>query len=526
MNYGKKGASKRQKQIASKSNMKKKRVGVRVFKALVACLLLVIVLGAVGGGLFIKNILDDTPTVTPDDVRPSGYTTFVYAQDGTEIERFVSSGSNRIYKNIDDIPENLGNAFIAIEDERFYKHNGIDMQGIIRAAAIGLTSGSFSEGASTLTQQLIKNNVFPNFTEEKTFYDRLERKIQEQFLAVEIEKQMSKSEILEAYMNTINLGQNCLGVQSASLRYFNKDVSQLTLSECAVLAGITQSPSNLNPITNPEGNQKRQHKVLKNMLDQGYITQAEYDEAIADDVYSRIQATNAVVAEEAPYTYFVDALIDQVLQDLQDKKGYTYTQAYNALYSGGLTIKSTQDLSMQQIADEEVANNANYPGLIEYGLEYVATITRADGTVENYSTEMLRSYLVNTRGGSYPLVFSSPEAAQQAVDEYKSTLNITENDAVDERVSISPQPQTSVVIMDQHTGAVKAIVGGRGAKNSSLSYNRATDSPRQPGSCFKVVSTYAPALDSCGYTLATTIEDSPFSYARWYSGPQLVGQFL
>ena len=335
MNYGKKGASKRQKQIASKSNMKKKRVGVRVFKALVACLLLVIVLGAVGGGLFIKNILDDTPTVTPDDVRPSGYTTFVYAQDGTEIERFVSSGSNRIYKNIDDIPENLGNAFIAIEDERFYKHNGIDMQGIIRAAAIGLTSGSFSEGASTLTQQLIKNNVFPNFTEEKTFYDRLERKIQEQFLAVEIEKQMSKSEILEAYMNTINLGQNCLGVQSASLRYFNKDVSQLTLSECAVLAGITQSPSNLNPITNPEGNQKRQHKVLKNMLDQGYITQAEYDEAIADDVYSRIQATNAVVAEEAPYTYFVDALIDQVLQDLQDKKGYTYTQAYNALYSGG-----------------------------------------------------------------------------------------------------------------------------------------------------------------------------------------------
>ena len=512
MNYGKKGASKRQKQIASKSNMKKKRVGVRVFKALVACLLLVIVLGAVGGGLFIKNILDDTPTVTPDDVRPSGYTTFVYAQDGTEIERFVSSGSNRIYKNIDDIPENLGNAFIAIEDERFYKHNGIDMQGIIRAAAIGLTSGSFSEGASTLTQQLIKNNVFPNFTEEKTFYDRLERKIQEQFLAVEIEKQMSKSEILEAYMNTINLGQNCLGVQSASLRYFNKDVSQLTLSECAVLAGITQSPSNLNPITNPEGNQKRQHKVLKNMLDQGYITQAEYDEAIADDVYSRIQATNAVVAEEAPYTYFVDALIDQVLQDLQDKKGYTYTQAYNALYSGGLTIKSTQDLSMQQIADEEVANNANYPGLIEYGLEYVATITRADGTVENYSTEMLRSYLVNTRGGSYPLVFSSPEAAQQAVDEYKSTLNITENDAVDERVSISPQPQTSVVIMDQHTGAVKAIVGGRGAKNSSLSYNRATDSPRQPGSCFKVVSTYAPALDSCGYTLATTIEDSPFSY--------------
>ena len=136
---------------------------------------------------------------------------------------------------------------------------------------VGLTSGNFSEGASTLTQQLIKNNVFPEFTEEKTFYDRLQRKIQEQFLALEIEKQMSKEEILEAYLNTINLGQNSLGVQSASQRYFGKDVSQLTLSECAVIAGITQSPSGYNPVTNPDANATRRQKVLGNMLDPGYI---------------------------------------------------------------------------------------------------------------------------------------------------------------------------------------------------------------------------------------------------------------
>ena len=196
----------------------------------------------------------------------------------------MEAGANRTYKTIDEIPQAMSDAFVAIEDERFYKHTGIDPQGIARAAIVGLTSGNFSEGASTLTQQLIKNNVFTKFTEENTFYDSLQRRLQEQFLALEIEKQMSKEEILESYMNTINLGQNSLGVQSAAKRYFNKDVSELTLSECATIAGIAQSPSALNPVTNPEENAKRRSKVLGNMLDQGYIDQAAYDEAMADDV--------------------------------------------------------------------------------------------------------------------------------------------------------------------------------------------------------------------------------------------------
>mgnify|MGYP000514882507 CR=1 FL=1 len=192
--------------------------------------------------------------------------------------QFREAGSNRVYKTIDTIPKYLANAFVAIEDERFYEHNGIDLQGILRAGLVGITSGDFSEGASTLTQQLIKNNVFPNFTNEKTFFDSLERKLQEQYLALEIEKQMTKEEILEAYMNTINLGQNCLGVQSAAKRYFNKDVSELTLSECAVIAGITQNPTRYDPVTHPEENAKRRDIVLNNMLEQGYITQQEFDE--------------------------------------------------------------------------------------------------------------------------------------------------------------------------------------------------------------------------------------------------------
>ncbi len=513
MNYGKENLSKRKKNISSKKKMKKKRVGVRVFKAIVICLVLICVIGVGGVAFFAKKIIDNTPKVTPADIKPQGYTTFVYAKDGTELEQFKESGSNRIYKTLDEIPEYMTHAFVAIEDERFYKHNGIDLQGILRAGVVGITSGGdFSEGASTLTQQLIKNNVFPNFTEEKTFYDRLERKLQEQYLAVEIEKQMSKDEIVEAYMNTINLGQNCLGVQAASKRYFNKDVSELNLSECATIAAITQAPTYYDPVTNPENNAKRRGEVLNKMLAQGYITQAEYDEATADPVYDRILQT-APASESTPYSYFCDALAEQVIQDLMDRKGFTETQAHNALYSGGLTITATQDPYMQQICDEEVANVGSYLGVDEYGLEYALTITRADGTVENYSKEMLGEYIGNAWGREYPLVFYSVDEANSAIAEYKGTLNIAEGDIVDERIDITPQPQASVVLMDQYTGEVKAIVGGRGDKTASLSLNRATDSPRQPGSCFKVLSTYAPALDTCGYTLATMIDNKgPFTY--------------
>ena len=514
MNYGKKKASKKQKKITSKSTMQGKRVGIRLFKALLLCIIVLAVIGVIGGGLFVKKILANSPDISPEDVKPQGFTTFVYADDGTtEIERFVSSGSNRVYKSIDEIPKDLQHAFVAIEDERFYKHNGIDLQGIARAAVVGITSGGhFSEGASTLTQQLIKNNVFPNFTKEKTFYDRLERKIQEQYLALQIEKQMDKDTILESYMNTINLGQNCLGVQAASMRYFNKDVSELTLSECAVIAGITQNPTDYNPITNPESNQTRRDKVLKNMLDQGYIDQAAYDEAMADDVYARIQTVNnSASVDDNPYSYFVDALAEQVINDLCEQLGYTETQAYNAVYSGGLSIYSTQNLAMQQICDEEMNNDANYPALKEYGLDYALTVTRADGTVENFGSNNIKTYVKQTYGNEQGLLYSSEEAARAMVEEWKTTI-AQEGDTYDERFEVTPQPQASVTIIDQSTGQIKAMVGGRGAKTTSLGLNRAyTGAKRQPGSCFKILAAYAPALDSCGKSLATIIEDEPYT---------------
>ncbi len=523
MNYGKNNLSKRKTNISSKKRKKKKRVGVRLFKAIILCIILLAIICVVGGVVFAKRIIDDAPAVSAEDIQPQGFTTTITDQAGTVIDTLKDSDSNRVYKTYDEITANseyLPHAFVAIEDERFYEHNGIDLQGIIRAGVVGVMNGfDFTEGASTLTQQLIKNNVFPDFVNEQTLFDRVERKLQEQYLALQFEKEMSKDEILEAYMNTINLGQGCLGVQTAATRYFNKDVADLTLSECAVIAAITQNPTEYDPVNYPENNAERRGKVLSNMLEQGYISQEEYDEASADPVYDRILQTSAVTEDTTPYSYFTDALIEDVIQDLIDEKGYSEAQAYNMLYSGGLTIRSTQDLSIQQVCDEEAADESNYP-ITEYGVEYALTVHHADGSADNYSKENLASYLESTRNDSNPLVFSSEDEARAAIEEYKSTLGINAEagDTIDENVSITLQPQVSVVVMDQYTGQVKAIVGGRGQKTTSLSLNRATSTTRQPGSCFKVLSTYAPGLNECGMTLATTIKDEPYKYA---SGQQV-----
>ena len=289
MNYSKKGIRAKQKSLNAKSTKFGKKLLLAVTNLSLLCILAVGIIGiSLGLGVF-KGIIDTSPSIENVKVTPTGFSTFVYDLEGNQIAKLISQNSNRIPVTQDMIPEDLAHAFVAIEDERFYEHNGIDIKGILRAAYVGITNGfHFTEGASTITQQLLKNNVFTDWTSEDSFAESLKRKIQEQYLAIELTKSMSKDEVLLNYMNTINLGQNTLGVQAASLRYFNKSVNSLTLSECAVIAGITQNPSRLNPISHPEENAKRREKVLKNMLDQGYITQVEYDEAMADYVYSRI----------------------------------------------------------------------------------------------------------------------------------------------------------------------------------------------------------------------------------------------
>lgn len=513
MNYGKKSTAKKRTALISRSSMMGKRARVSFIRVLfVSLIALCIAVTCLGVGSF-RGVIDTAPDVDDIDIMPLGYATFLYDDAGNQIRKLAAPDSNRLPVTLDQIPVDLQHAVVAIEDERFYEHNGIDVKGILRAGMKALTTGDFSEGASTITQQLLKNNVFTNWTSESTQLERFTRKIQEQYLAVQVEKKTDKDTILENYLNTINLGAGSYGVQAAARQYFDKDVWDLNLSECATLAGITQNPTKFNPIINPDSNRKRRKEVLQHMLDQNYITQNQYDEALADDVYSRIQAAQEKNSstENTVYTYFEDELTDQIINDLMNIKGYTKKQATNLLYSGGLKVYTTQDSKIQNILDEEYADPSNYPDTVQYELDYALTVTDPDGNQVNYSKEMLQLYFQN-EDPDFDLLFDSPEDGQTYVDKYKASILANGSKVLAERVNFAPQPQSSMSVIDQHTGYVKALIGGRGEKTASLTLNRATDTTRQPGSTFKIVSTYAPALNEKGMTLATTFEDEPYEY--------------
>lgn len=513
MNYGKNSTKKREKELTSKSTMIRKKFSIIFLKTLLFCLFAFIIIGGCAGFGILKGVIDAAPEINLDDATPTGFLSTVLDKNGKQTATLVATGSNRVYATIDEIPVELQHAIVAIEDERFYEHNGIDLKGILRAGIKGITSGSFSEGASTITQQLLKNNVFTSWTSEFSFADKLERKIQEQYLAMQLEKKVSKDWILENYLNTINLGQNTLGVQAASRRYFNKDVSELNLSECAVIAGITQNPSRLNPISNPEKNAERREKVLKNMRDLGYISDAEFETAMEDDVYDRIQVVNTETEEEDVTSYFVDALTDQVIQDFIDQLGYTETQAYKALYNGGLTIESTQDSAIQAICDEEVNNLENYPTAPKYSFSYRLTVEKADGSYKNYSEQTMLFYY-QAHDADYSVNFASQEEALQAIEAYKEEIMEPGDKVVEngESITYTLQPQTALTVMNQSTGEVVALVGGRGEKTASKTLNRASSTTRQPGSTYKILAAYAPALDSGGLTLASVQDDAPYTY--------------
>ena len=513
MNYGKKSTAKKRTALISRSSMMGKRARVSFIRVLfVSLIALCIAVTCLGVGSF-RGVIDTAPDVDDIDIMPLGYATFLYDDAGNQIRKLAAPDSNRLPVTLDQIPVDLQHAVVAIEDERFYEHNGIDVKGILRAGMKALTTGDFSEGASTITQQLLKNNVFTNWTSESTQLERFTRKIQEQYLAVQVEKKTDKDTILENYLNTINLGAGSYGVQAAARQYFDKDIWDLNLSECATLAGITQNPTKFNPIINPDSNRKRRKEVLQHMLDQNYITQDQYDETLADDVYSRIQAAQErnSSTENTVYTYFEDELTDQIINDLMNIKGYTKKQATNLLYSGGLKVYTTQDSKIQNILDEEYADPSNYPDTVQYELDYALTVTDPDGNQVNYSKEMLQLYFQN-ENPDFDLLFDSPEDGQTYVDKYKASILANGSKVLAERVNFAPQPQSSMSVIDQHTGYVKALIGGRGEKTASLTLNRATDTTRQPGSTFKIVSTYAPALNEKGMTLATTFEDEPYEY--------------
>ena len=526
MNFGRRGIRNRQEYLASKSRKRLKKVMLGIGQLLLVAVIGLGVTGAaLGLGVF-RGVIDSAPSQTVIDVSPKGFSSFVYDAKNNQVAKLVSADSNRIPVSGDMITDDLAHAFVAIEDERFYEHKGIDAPGILRAAVIGVTSGNFSEGASTITQQLIKNNVFTSWTNE-TSVERIKRKLQEQYLAIELEKTMSKDTILLNYLNTINLGHGTLGVEAASQRYFDKHCNELTVSECAVIASIPQNPTQFDPIIYPEQNKQRRDVVLNYMLNQGYINNEQLAEAEEDDVYTRIQEVNIKkqVEDNKINSYFVDALQTQILKDLQDDAGKTEEEAYALLYSGGLKIYSTLDPDIQAICDRECSEDSgNFPDNVKYILSYKLSVINEDGTTSNYDSNSLANWLAD-QDWDADLMYSSKDNAYSDIEDFRnSVIKDPKKQKYTESVNLAPQPEISLTIEDQHNGHVLAMVGGRGDKEANRTLNRATDTLRQPGSTFKVITTYAPALDTGEYTLASSVVDEPYSYKsgvpvrNWYKG--------
>lgn len=415
---------------------KKTKKAARIVKPVLICcgVMLLILIGVLAA--FVWKQIQQAPDISEIDATPDGYLSTILDKDENVMNTLYVTESNRIYVGLENIPQELQEAFIAIEDARFYSHKGIDIKGILRAVGQGIAKGSFSQGASTITQQLLKNNVFTDWMEEETFYDRVCRKVQEQYLAICLEQNYSKEWILENYLNTINLGGGTRGVQVAAQYYFSKDVSELSLAECALLAGITKNPTAYNPINHPDKSLDRQHLVLKAMLEEGYISQEEYDMAYAEDVIAAL-ITDSEERGTKIFSWFEDSLLEQLVEDLMVEYNYNEEEAWDMIYSGGLTIYSTQDTRLQEICETEATRSEWY----------------------------------------------------------------------------TDEQEISVVVTDVSTGAVAAIIGGSEEKTASLTYNRATDAIRQPGSTIKIIGEYAAAIDTGVVSLGTAINDEPYTYS-------------
>ncbi len=466
--------------------------------------------GALIGGYV--AIIRSIPDMGIVGIKPGAYTSVIYDNDNNELSK-LHGDENREYVTLDQIPKNMQQAVIAIEDERFYEHDGVDIQGFARAVYSTLT-GHQLQGGSTITQQLIKNNI------TKVTRNTIKTKLKEQYLALKYEKELqeqygskedAKNYILELYLNTIGLGHGYNGIKTAAEGYFGKEPSQLTLAECACLAGITNNPSLYSPRSNPEGNKKRQLIILNYMLEQGRITQEEYNTAINEDIYSKIKKTDNGTSDDAEseniHSYYEDALINQISEDLQTRYNWSVQEANNVIYNGGLQIYSNLDKRIQGIVDQEYNDDSNFPWVAySVGIDYRVSVEDSN-TGEQKHTQ-------------YNKIARSQEGAEGWVAEKKAEIEASlpaNQKIVADKAYYTKQPQSAMAIIDYHTGEIKAIAGGRGEKTVNRAFNRATDSARQPGSVFKILAAYAPALDMGKISNATTIVDEPYKTADGYA---------
>ncbi len=546
MDYSKNEINKTIHQLKSQSKKLSTTISVSGFRILLIAIIGFMVIGVFAGVGVLNGIIASAPSLDKVSVVPEGYVTRFFYTDGTVSQTLIGAGGNREYVSIDNIPDYVYNAFVAIEDERFWQHEGIDVRSIFRSINEVIREHSLGTGASTITQQLLKNQVFAGGNEANDF-QKIVRKIQEQYLAVQLESITDKKLILEYYLNTINLGQGCYGIEMASTTYFGKSAQDLTISEAAVLACIAQSPTRMNPYRFPDANKERRNAdygVLKKMLSNEFITETEYMEALEDteDVYIRINNYVSANSGRSYYTYFTDEVISALMKDLQNI-GYSSAQASNLIYTGGLTVYTTQDREAQDIVDRVINDESLWPAIGDgsyYDIDYALSVLKEDGTTVHYQLYHFLDYFnyfvgssstnIRIYGGMYNLMSTNKRYMEACVEEFRNAMVGEKDTILGERFTETLQPQTSFVLIDHSTGAVVALSGGRGEKIGNRILDRATDSLRSVGSTFKVLAAYLPAFDTGTLTLGSPLDDSPYFYpgdikgvSNWYSAKSYRG---
>lgn len=416
------------------------------FKIIMKTAVMVLMIAlCVAGGLLVGVVAGCIITTEPlteqqlDITNSTELTSFVYDIAGNELAQMKGTANiNRQLIDIEEVPDYFQKAFVAIEDERFYTHPGVDVKRSV-AAFLGYVIPSLgSHGGSTITQQVVRNITHDTI-------QSVPRKIREQWRALDLEKRLEKEEIMELYVNIIYMGQDLYGVKTAAMAYFNKEVKDLSLAECAFLAGITNNPARYNPLTlkGRENCYKRQVTILDKMLSLGYINDEQYIEAIQEKLQINDDYKKEVVTSSI-YSYFVDAVIADV-REAFIAQGYTKKEANDLIYNKGIKIYTTQDPKIQSVVDDQY---------------------------------------------------------------YKDEKKYKENFPVNgDYADPTDNAQSAIVIMDQYTGHVVAMYGGSGEKTTSLSFNRATRGVRQPGSAIKPLLVYGPLIDQHVITPDSTVDD-------------------
>ena len=527
MDYSRKTIQKKQRQIHSASFKLASKLRVYVLRAgllLTAAILIttgVAVCGAVRAITETASQLEDFELQQLGEFL-SGHRSVIYDREGNLIETLGDLQIEQEYVTIAQIPEYVRNCFVAIGDEHFYEHSGVNIRGLLESAWMTDSSG-ISEENSTITQRLLRQILGQESGD--SLYERLERGVREQYLVLQLENLLTKDEILEGYLNTINFGSGAWGIQAASQEYFDKNVWDLTLSEAAVLASASLSPVEYNPVNYPQENEKGWQETLHKMLALGFCTEEEYEEAREDNVYARIRAI-AAAREETTYSYFVEEVIAQVLEALREA-GYTADQANRLLYTGGLRIYTTQDPVVQAICDEVLSDESYFPAVgsgSHYELSYTLSVVKEDGTEIYYQTEDLKEYYrregfrdpdnlyLHADGYYFTELGYDREDMIARCGEFRDAV-VDDSDTISgEHLYITLQPQASMTVIDQSTGYVAAIVGGRGEKSGNWVVNHASGTLCQPGTVFQVPAVYMPALDTAGMTLASMQDDTRYQY--------------